>query len=80
MQPPTVAEAKRQMAEVADIEEQTRSRAATLVDDRALRRSEDDYSTLQKKLLQDQNTLSTSTRLIGQLMNAHIMFSFYNRT
>jgi len=53
------AEAKRQLAEVGDIEERARSRVAALVEDhdRALRRAEDYYSTVQKKMLQDQNTL-----------------------
>lgn len=63
------AEAKRQLAEVGDIEERARSRVAALVEDhdRALRRAEDYYSTVQKKMLQDQNTLKDELATVTKL-------------
>ncbi|TNN61491.1 Growth arrest-specific protein 8 [Liparis tanakae] len=62
MQSAAAAEAKRQLAEVADIEERARSRVAALVEDhdRALRRAEDYYST---------DELATVTKLQARVDN-----------
>ncbi|XP_034391966.1 dynein regulatory complex subunit 4-like [Cyclopterus lumpus] len=74
MQSTSAAESKKQRVVVADIEERMRSRVVTLVEDhdRALRRAEDYYSTVQKKLLLDQNTLkeelSTVTKLQARVV------------
>uniref|UniRef100_A0A8C2ZC67 Dynein regulatory complex subunit 4 n=1 Tax=Cyclopterus lumpus TaxID=8103 RepID=A0A8C2ZC67_CYCLU len=72
MQSTSAAESKKQRVVVADIEERMRSRVVTLVEDhdRALRRAEDYYSTVQKKLLLDQNTLKLQARVVQKLSAA----------
>ncbi|XP_031732469.1 dynein regulatory complex subunit 4-like isoform X2 [Anarrhichthys ocellatus] len=59
MQSMTEAEAKKLRAEVDGIEDRMKSRVETLIEehDRALRRADDYYSAVQKKLLLDQNKL-----------------------
>ncbi|XP_068451836.1 dynein regulatory complex subunit 4-like [Clinocottus analis] len=69
MQSATDAQAKKHHVEVADIEDRMRSRVAALVEDhdRALRRAEEYYATIQRKLLLDQSTLKDELSAVTAL-------------
>ncbi|XP_068582653.1 dynein regulatory complex subunit 4-like [Cebidichthys violaceus] len=69
MQSMAEAEAKKRQAEVDGIEDRMQSRVETLIEeqDRALRRADDYYSAVQKKLLLDQNKLKDELAKVTKL-------------